>query len=176
MEALNEKEYLSLFDLIKCSLNVVMSYRQVSIHNAKFAALHRAQRILSHGHHWDKKLYQVVRDAKRAVHNPTLSNLYGVKIVNDMIDMIDNISDDRPAVPEESLLELKESISNMTRLNDEAQKVTEKCGVVAGNLNKIKEFIEGERNDMPVVPISTWEKWMGGERKDMPVSIPAPRV
>ena len=157
METLNEQEYQTLFDLIKDSLYIV----RWRYPNSKFSktqahrmALQRSQRILSVGDRWNSKLYKMVRDTKRAMNNPTLSNLYGVEIVNNMIDMIDNISGNKTPELEENILDLKDSVFNMNKLAKEAEQVTKRCDVVSGNLNKIRQFIEGETNDMPVENIS----------------------
>lgn len=148
VETLSEVEYLKLFDLIKGTLEVYRkrynwcsSSRQLYIYT-----LQGVQRQLSWGYSRDPKLYKIVRDAKRSYGNPTLVNLYGVKIVNDMLDIIDNMSSESMS-DADSLLELKDALSGMRSLNLKAKEVSEKCEVVSNKLGKICEYVEGNADE-----------------------------
>jgi hypothetical protein len=108
--------------------------------------LQSVQRQLSWGYNRDPKLYKIVRDAKRSYINPTLVNLNGVKVVNDMLDIIDNMSSENLSAAD-SLLELRDALSGMRSLNIKAKEVSDKCEAVSGKLDKICEYVEGNADE-----------------------------
>jgi len=148
VEALSEVEYLKLFDLIKQCLDVCRRrYNWCSSNKQLYMyTLQSAQRHLSWGYNRDAKLYKMVRDAKRSYNNPTLVNLHGVKVVNDMLNIIDNMSSESLS-DADSLLELKDALSGMRNLNLKAKEVSDKCEVVSGKLDKICEYVEGNADE-----------------------------
>lgn len=153
-ENFTEEDYKELYNLIKDSVKVVRYIRRGS--NIKYITLTRIQRLLSEGKYKQvpkqncNMLYRMVRDARRAMGNPALANLDGARIVNDIFDMIDNISGTKPADVESGMVELKDTIRNMNQLNEEAKIVSKKCEVISNNLSNICEYMSGNVEELSV--------------------------
>ena len=155
---LSQEEYLELYDLLRESVKRTRErYKSYDYtENAiKAMALLNAHLTLAYRHkkRWRvprNKVWTILRDARRARGNPALSNLSGVIIVNDIFDMIDNISGTKPADVESSMLELKDTIRNMNTLKEQAKAVTEKCDVISSNLNNIRQYVEGEIEELKI--------------------------
>ena len=148
VETLNEREYLELFDMLDSSIDVSRQRYNwcISKEQLYVYALQRVQRILSWGNNRNLKLYKIVRDTKRSYGNPTLINMYGVRLVKEMLDIIDNMSDEN-IKPDDSLLELRDSLSGMRSLSSKAKEVSDKCEVVSGKLDKICQYVEGSSDE-----------------------------